>query len=138
MRSNVFFLDASQFEKLEQSMKQYEGNVEQAINEVLHNEGGQLIHDEIKRLMPHSGNRTWKGKKPHAKESNSLRFHGGNLFVTVRTQKAYQYLYFPDSGENTVNHMGNQQFFQRSVENKREEVVNLCIGRLVGVFNETV
>lgn len=130
---SVFRLDAAEFERLEQAMKEYQGNVEEVINDVLHNEGGQLIHDEIKRLMPES-KRTWKGKKAPAKTGNSLLIQGGNLSVTVRTQKAYQYLYFPDSGENTRRHYGNQQFFKHGGEAMKDEIINRCIGRLVGEF----
>ena len=134
---SVFRLDASDFEQLEQAMKQYQGNVEEVINDVLHNEAGQLIHDEIKRLMPVS-HRTWKGKKGPAKTSNSLLIQGGNLSVTVSTKKAYQYLYFPDDGSNTRRHAGNQQFFAKGGENQKEEILNRCIGRLVGAFEEAI
>ena len=134
---SVFRLDASEFERLEQAMKEYQGNVEDAINDVLHNQGGQLIHDEIKRLMPIS-NRTWRGKKAPAKTSNSLLIQGGNLSVTVTTKKAYQYLYFPDDGTNTRRHVGNQEFFKRGGENQKEEILNRCIGRLVGAFEEAI
>jgi len=63
---SVFRLDADQVARLEAAMKDFLGDTETTINDVLHNEGGQLIHDEIKRLMPMSGKR-WKGKKPPAK-----------------------------------------------------------------------
>lgn len=134
---SVFRLDWAELQGMEQAMKEYQGNVEEVINGVLHNEAGQLIHDEIKRLMPIS-NRTWKGKKAPAKTSNSLLIQGGNLSVTVTTKKAYQYLYFPDDGTNTRRHVGDQQFFMRGGENQKEEILNRCIGRLVGAFEEAI
>lgn len=134
---SVFRLDWAELQHLEQAMKEYQGNVEEAINDVLHNEAGQLIHDEIKRLMPTS-NRTWKSKKAPAKTGNSLLIQGGNLSVTVRTQKAYQYLYFPDDGTNTRRHAGNKQFFMRGGENQKEEILNRCIGRLTEAFEESL
>ncbi len=134
---SVFRLDWAELQGMEQAMKEYQGNVEEVINDVLHNEAGQLIYDEIKRLMPIS-NRTWKGKKAPAKISNSLLIQGGNLSVTVRAQKAYQYLYFPDDGTNTRKHAGNQQFFMRGGENQKEEILNRCMGRLVGAFEEAI
>jgi HK97 gp10 family phage protein len=135
---SVFAIELNNFEDLEQAILNYRGNVEEAINDVLHNEGGQLIHDEIKRLMPHSGSRTWKGKKRNAKDSNSLKIDKGNLSVMVRTQKSYQYLYFPDDGTNTVNHVGNQQFFKRGGESQTGEIIDRCVNRLVNVFEEAV
>lgn len=135
---SVFKLDTTGINSLEAAMKQYQGNVEEAINDVLHNDGGQLISEEIMRLMPHSGNRTWKGKKKHAKESKSLLNENGNLSVTVKTKKNWQYLYFPDDGSNTVRHAGNQQFFRRGAENQADEIKNRCITRLVNDFESAI
>lgn len=131
---SVFRLDAADLVRLQEAMKDFQGDTEQTINDVLHNEGGQFIHDEIKRLMPPVSGRQWKGKKPSAKTGNSLQIVGGNLSVTVRAQKAYQYLYFPDDGTNTRRHAGNQQFFWRGGENQKEEILNRCINRLVNSF----
>lgn len=133
----VFKLDQTDFERLERAMKDFQGDTEQTINDVLHKEAGQLIHDEIKRLMPMSG-KNWRGKKAPAKTSNSLEIVGGNLSVTVRTKKAYQYLYFPDDGSNTRRHAGNQQFFLNGGENQKEEILNRCINRLVNGFEGAI
>lgn len=134
---SVFKLNSQDFERLEEAMKIFHSNTEEEINDVLHNEGGQLIHDEIKRLMPMSGKR-WKGKKSPAKTSNSLQIVGGNLSVTVRAKKAYQYLYFPNDGSNTRRHAGNQQFFLNGGENQKEEILNRCINRLVSSFEDVI
>lgn len=115
------------------AMQDFEGNTEDAINDVLHNEAGTLIHDEVMRLLPES-KRTWKGKKKAAKATKSLMIVEGNLAVTVKTKKAYGYLYFPDDGSNTKNHAGNQRFFERGGEAKKDEIIDLCIGRLVNDF----
>jgi hypothetical protein len=134
---SVFRLDARDFERLGEAMLQYQGNVEEAINDVLHNQGGQLIHDEIIRLMPRSDR-----QKKHAKDSNPLLIDGGNLSVTVRTKNKFHYLYFPDDGQNVRNQnrqkAGNQQFFMRGGENKKEEILNRCIGRLTEAFEESI
>lgn len=123
----------NEFDDLQQAMKNFQGNTEEVINDVLHNEGGQLIEDEVKRLMPMSG-RHWKGKKPAAKNSNSLMQKKDNLSVTVTTKKAYQYLYFPDDGTSTRRHAGNQQFFFKGGESKKDEIIDRCILRLTEDF----
>lgn len=124
-------LDLKEFERLQQAMVKFQGDTEGVINDVLHNKAGQLIHDEIKNLMPVSDEKKkWKGKKPHAKTSNSLKIESGNLSVTVKTTKNYQYLYFADDGTNTRHHAGNLQFFQQGAETKQETIVDLCIKRL--------
>lgn len=130
-------LDWKDLEKLETAMRAYQGNVEDTVNDVLHNEAGQLIHDEIKRLIPTS-DKTWKDKKAAAKKTNSLAIVGGELSVTVTTKKAYQYLYFPDDGTNTYRHVGNQRFFASGGENQKEEIINRCIKRLVNGLKDAI
>ena len=130
-----FELDASEFERLEKAIKDFPDNAEDAINEVLHGEGSEIIKEEIKRLMPVSG-KNWRGKAPAAKHANSLTQQKGNLFVDVKSQKKYNYLYFPDDGSNTRRHAGNQHFFLHGAENKQTEVIDRCVNRLVNSFGE--
>lgn len=138
MANRIFELDATQIEKLEEAIKNYPGSVEDAINEILHGVGGELIQETIQNLMPKSNRKPWKGKKPHAKDSKSLRGENSNLAVTVKTTKNYQYLYFPDDGSNTINHAGNQQFFLRGAEAKQDEIIDRCVSELVSKFEQAV
>lgn len=129
----VFRVDATEFERLQNAIKNFPGDAETVINEVLHGEGSQLIQDSIRNLMPVSG-REWKGKKPAAKSAKSLTDLKGNLFVEVITTKNYHYLYFPDDGTNTRKHAGNQQFFLKGAESKQEDIIDLCINKLITAF----
>lgn len=128
-----FELDASEMDRLQRTMAVYEGDVESAINDVLHNDASQILQQEITRLMPVSG-RHWAGKKGSAKSSGSLRDEKSNLAITVKAKKAYSYLYFPDDGTDTRRHAGNQRFFERGAENKQSQIIDRCIGRLMGGF----
>ena len=130
-----FKLQFTEFDELQNAMANFQGNVEETINDVLHNEAGPLAQDAIKRLMPTSG-KTWKGKKKSAKSANSLTLKKENLAVTVTTTKTYQYLYFPDDGTSTSRHIGRQEFFRRGGESQMEEIKNRCIGRLVNDFED--
>lgn len=136
-----FDIEAKELERLEQALKQYQGNAENVINDILHNQAGQLIHDEIKRLMPES-DRRWNGKKTSAKRSNSLIIECGELSVTVRTKNNWHYLYFPDDGTNTRNHVGKNgvplEFFKQSGKNKTEDIIDRCVGRLSGAFENAI
>ena len=132
---SVIQLDVSGFDKLQESMKNYQGDTERAINDVLTNEAGPMIHEAVQRLIPVSG-RTWKGKKKPAKIANSLMEQSGNLSITVKTRSAYSYLYFPDDGTNTKRHAGNQQFFKRGGESQAEEIINRCVNRLINVIED--
>lgn len=117
------------------AMKNYPGNAEEAINDVLHSEEvARLAQNSIKRLMPKSDKK--KGK--HAKDSNSLRNTNENLATTVRTSKAFQYLYFPDDGRTTRRHIGNQRFFARGGEAVQNEIIDRCIEKLTQTFEKGV
>ena len=128
-------VNAEDFERLQKVLENFPGNSEKSINDVLHGEGGALIQESIRRLIPESG-KTWKGKAPPARSGNSLMLVPGNLSVTTQNTKRYQYLYFPNDGTNTRRHAGNQQFFPRGVENVEREVVDRCIENIINKFNE--
>lgn len=118
------------------ALKNYPGNAEEAINDVLHSdEVARLAQDAIKRFMPVSG-KTWRGKAGAAKTSNSLRNTNENLSTTVRTSKAHQYLYFPDDGSTTRRHIGNQRFFAKGGEAVQGEIIERCIEKLTETFNK--
>lgn len=121
----MFEIDASGVEALQRAMKEYGGNVEEAINDVLHNEAGRLIQDSVQNLIPVS-----KAKKKHAKDAKSLKQVNYNLAVKITTAGKYGYLYFPDDGTNTERHIGNQQFFRQGGEAVKSDVIDRCIKRL--------
>jgi hypothetical protein len=133
--SEMLRIDASDFDRLQDAIKQFPGNAERTINDVLHNEGGLLIQDSVKRLIPESG-KHWKGKAAPAASSNSLRSTNSNLAVTVRSTKRYQYLYFPDDGSTTRRHVGNQHFFHEGAEAVSDDIVERCIEKLINTFEE--
>lgn len=127
-------IDTSGFEKMQQAIKDFEGDVEKEINAVLHEEASPLIQEAVRMLMPRSHVKRWNGKLPHAKDSKSLTDVKDNLSITVKSAKKYQYLYFPDDGTSTKHHAGNQQFFKRGGESQSDEIINRCISRLVDDF----
>lgn len=133
--STTMSINATDFERLQKVLEKFPGNSEKAINEVLHGEGGALIQESIRRLIPVSG-KTWKGKAAPARSGNSLMLEPGNLSVTTKSTKPYQYLYFPNDGTNTRRHVGNQQFFPQGVENVEGEVVDRVIDNIIKKFKE--
>lgn len=127
-------MDAEQAEKLRQAMQNYSGLAGREVDDVLHNEGGKLINDEIMRLLPASG-RKWNGKKPAAKSTQPFTQFNGSLSVTIATKTAYNYLYFPDDGTSTLRHIGYKgkprEFMMEGAENKKVEIIDRCINRLI-------
>lgn len=130
-------IDIASVDKLQEAMKAYQGEVEPTINEVLHNQGGELISESVRRLIPVSG-KHWRGKAPAAKSGKSLQNVNENLAVTVKNSKRYGYLYFPNDGSNTRRHVGNQQFFEKGGEAVRDEIIERCITALTNKFEEGV
>lgn len=130
---SYFKLDAAEFDRLTERIKEYQGDAENAINEVLWGEGGQRINDAIMELLPSSG-RTWRGKPRAAKSAAPFTQENDNLSVTIRTKGTYNYLYFPDDGSTTRKHEGNQQFMFRGAENEQEHIIDLCIAKLINEF----
>ena len=134
MASTRFELDSRQFETLERAMQLYAGNAGREIDDVLHNEGGKLIQEEIMRLLPESG-RKWKGKKTAAKRAQPFVQRDGSLSVTIASKPAYNYLYFPDDGTNTKHHIGYKgrprEFMYKGAENQTGAIIDRCIDRLI-------
>lgn len=136
MAGSQFQLDAKQVDRLQDAMSKYAGQAGRIVDEVLHNEGGKLISEEIMRLLPESG-RTWAGKKPAAKQAKPFMQENGSLSVTVKTKPAYNYLYFPDDGTNTRRHIGYKgvprEFMRKSGERQADRIIDLCIARLTKI-----
>lgn len=129
-----FELDFDEFETLHKTMEEYGSGAQRIINDVLHGEGGQKVKDQIHMLIPSSG-RQWRGKRAPAASADSLQqLNDEMLAVTIKSKTAYNYLYFPDDGSNTIRHAGGQQFFQRGAEEAADTVVELCLGRLTEDF----
>lgn len=125
-----FELNAQGVDKLHNALQEYEGDAESVINDVLHNQAGDLAQEAIRRLMPSSGKR-WRGKKPPMKTSQSMRNDKANLELTVRNTSAYAYAWFPNDGSNTRRHVGQQFFFERGGESVVDDIIDRCVEKLV-------
>jgi hypothetical protein len=132
--AGIFAIDYSEVDRLQKAIQEYQGNTEDAINDVLHNYAGNRAQEDIYRLMPVSK----KKKGSHAAHSKSLKNIEGNLSVTVTTTKKYQYLYFPDDGTNTERHIGYKgkprEFFRKGGEAAQDDIIERCVARLINDF----
>ena len=129
-----FELEVDEVDALQDMLDDYGSRAEKIINDVLHDEGGNKVKDRIHMLIPSSG-RSWRRKKAPASAADSLELNTTEMLaVTVKSKTAYNYLYFPDDGSNTVRHAGNQQFFYKGAEQSAAEVVELCLGKLTEDF----
>jgi hypothetical protein len=132
-KGGILAIDYSVFNQLYQAMQNFHGSTENAINDILHNYAGDRAQKDILRLMPKSNKTTGT----HAKNAKSLENRTNvNLAVTVGTKSKFGYLYFPDDGTNTINHVGNQRFFERGGEAAMPDIIERCITRLTQDFEK--
>ena len=131
-----FKSDTTAIDRLKVTIQQYQANAEDTINSYLHSEGAEIFKDSIESLLPVSG-RKWRGKKAQAQGSAPFQnTTSENLAITIKNKSQWQYLYFPDDGEDTKRHQGNQQFMIRGVNQKQDIVVDNLIDRLINTFEE--
>lgn len=126
---DVWTVDTGDAQKLIIEIQKVGDKAEKSINEVLKSYAGGEIIERITPLLPQSG-RKWKGKKKAAKQAQPFRIENKNLSVTVRSKPAYQYLYFPDDGSNTIHHNGNQRFMYRGAEAAVPDIIEQCITKI--------
>lgn len=133
--SEWFTLEADALDDLTATMEQYGAGAGQIVDDILHNQGAQLIKNRIAPLIPSSG-RTWKGKGRSASAAMPASFQqdNGEQSVTIAARNKYHYLYFPDDGSNTRRHAGNLQFMRRGAEDASAEIIDLCLGKLTENF----
>lgn len=122
-------------EALGERIAGYPRDAEAAINEVLHKKAFLPLTESIKELIRPSG-RNWKGKKKAAKETQPFVQRNENLAVQVKSRSAYNYLYFPDDGSNTVHHYGGQEFMIRGTEKKQGDIVNMITEQIIQQIEE--
>ena len=135
----VEFRQEDNFEELQNTLSQLKEEGEKIITNVLHNEGASEIIEGIRLLIPESGREWEKKKAPAKKASRSIGYRkneSGNLNVIVGTYHDYNYLYFPDDGERTKHHEGNQQFMRKGAENKAGKILDICMEQLTEKINQ--
>lgn len=135
----VEFRQEDNFEELQNTLSQLKEEGEKIITNVLHNEGASEIIEGIRPLIPESGKEWKKRKVPAKKASKPIRYRkneSGNLNVIVGTTNDYNYLYFPDDGERTKYHEGNQQFMRKGAENKAGKILDICMEQLTKKINQ--
>lgn len=132
---NAIALNHEEVDALRAVIENYEGNAEEAINRVLHEQSFAPLTTSIIELIHPSG-RTWPGKKASAKATQPFTQKNGNLYVEVKNKKAYGYLYFPNDGSNTKNHVGNQQFMMQGAELEKEHILNMCLAEMEKEWSE--
>lgn len=138
MAVNHWQVDISNVERLVEKLKQIEDGSEKIINSVIHNEGIKMATDGIKPEIPTS---KWKHKvrkKKHAKNFQSLTSKKSNLAFTIRPQKRFEYLKYPDLGIGTSKKKQPQHFMKKGIQKATPKIINKLSDRLDQHINQTL
>ena len=110
--ANTFTSEHKDFNNLVKSLSGYGADVENALNEYVHNEAPQKIKPSIEGLIPVSDR-----NKVHARNSAPFgRQENYNLAVKLITSKEFNYLVFPDEGLGTSKGNSPLDFTGRGLE----------------------
>lgn len=132
-------VDLSGVDRLTESIQKYGKESQLIITKYLVQDAIDVIGPAITRLLPVSG-RTFRGHRQGAKAAGYRTTFMSTAetvdSVIVRSRTAFDYLYFPDDGDNTDHHAGKQYFMLRGAEAAVPQVVNDICSRLAAKFEE--
>lgn len=119
-------------ENLQKVMEAYGQGAGRVVQEVYRDFAADEIKSNILPLV-HSSGRVFKGHRRGAKQSGIDKVFGqqiDGLSLTVKTNRSFGYLYFPDDGSNTRKHAGQQHFMQRGLDKSVQAIVDRCVAKL--------
>lgn len=126
MANEMFSVEQKGFDELLKRVSGYGAEVENVLNDYLHNEAPKKINPSIVGLVPVSDR-----NKTHAKNNNPFgRQEDYNLAVKLITSKKYNYLVFPDEALGTSKGNYPQDFTGRGLEAKIPELIEEMTARI--------
>lgn len=129
---SAFALDQSDFDRLAEAMKKAADNAEKAVTDSLNStEVKKILMNSITNLTPVSSAKIASWHPVHAKEAKPYTSKKENLSITIKSKKQFGYLYFPDDGSNTKNHVGMQQFMIKGAEQVKDSVIDIVINKII-------
>lgn len=128
-------MDGQEIEKIMAQASKLGEQAENVVNEVLHgNMVKNWLVNEITDKTPVSTAKIASWHPIHAKMAKPYTSQKGNLSVTIKSKKTFNYLYFPDDGSNTRNHAGMQHFMLHGAEKASEKITEELIKKIVDKF----
>ncbi len=128
-----YALDDEQYQRYCDAIFKATGNVEDKINNYLHNEGIKAAGESITKYLPVSK----KGKK-HAKYSDWYAATPVNLGFAITSKKPYWYLCFVNEGSGTSQKSGGVPFIDMGMNNITDTIINNLIKVLDDTFDKEV
>lgn len=130
--SEAFTLEQTEFNKLLNQFNRHGAEVENVINEYLHNEASKKLKSAIEDFVPVSDR-----NKKHARNSAPFgRQENYNLAIKVITSKEFNYLVFPDEALGTSKGNIAQNFTGRGLEAVQPELIDDMTAKITETFTK--
>lgn len=143
--SDYITLDYSKSIELENKLKALPNKAEYETNNYLWSKAGNILEKGVYERMPRSKYRHSKSMpKSHAKDTESLEIIRYNLGVKIQTKvkpksKDFGYLIFPNEGRGIrQRNKGSQEFFEKTLESKSDEITNGLLDHLDKKIEEEI
>lgn len=143
--SDYIKLDYSKSIELENKLKALPNKAEYETNNYLWSKAGNILEKGVYERMPRSKYRHSKNMpKSHAKDTESLEIVRYNLGVKIQTKvkpksKDFGYLIFPNEGRGIrQKNKGSQEFFEKTLESKSDEITNGLLNHLDKKIEEEI
>ena len=143
--SDYIRLDYSKSIELENKLKALPNRAEYETNNYLWSKAGNILEKGVYERMPRSKYRHSESMpKSHAKDTESLEIIRYNLGVKIQTKvkpksKDFGYLIFPNEGRGIrQKNTGSQEFFEKTLESKSDEITNGLLNHLDKKIEEEI
>lgn len=131
MANETFSVEQKSFNELLKRVSGYGAEVENVLNDYLHNEAPKKINPSIVGLVPVSDR-----DKTHAKYSNPFgRQENYNLAVKLITSKQFNYLVFPDEALGTSKGKTPLDFTGRGLEAEIPALIDEMVTKIQEQFD---
>lgn len=114
--STRYEIDYSEIVQLEQKMARLPNVMERVVNDTIHNDGIEIVNEEINKFLPVSNR-----NKKHAKTSKWSKSEKSNLEFTIKSKGgsankkgSFGYLVFPNEGRGPLNKV-EQRFMEKGL-----------------------
>jgi HK97 gp10 family phage protein len=136
---NHWQIEFDDIKTLEEKVKRIPSRAEEAINNVLHIDGIQIVVDEIQPNIPVS---KWKSrirKKKHARDMKNVQQNKKeNLSFTIRPKPKFNYLKYPDLAIGTSQHNEPQMFMNKGLKLAAPKIIKELNETLEKIINESL
>ncbi|MEC1778402.1 HK97-gp10 family putative phage morphogenesis protein [Schinkia azotoformans] len=139
MARNDWEIDFGDVEELVEKLKKMPDESEKVINDVIHNDGIKIATEEIQPEIPVSKWRNRVRNKKHARDNkNPQSSKKENLAFTIRPQKKFEYLKYPDLSIGTSKNKQPKRFMKKGLDKASPKIIEKLNEKIDEKINETL